>query len=57
MNKDQVKGKAKKVEGKVRQTAGRATGRRKMESKGIVKRAVGAVQEAYGDLKEMATNR
>jgi uncharacterized protein YjbJ (UPF0337 family) len=52
MNKDQVKGVAEKVKGKVNETIGRATGNRKQEVKGDVQQAAGATRKKAGDVKE-----
>ena len=52
MNKDQVKGVAEKVKGKVNEAIGRTTGDTKQEVKGDAQQAVGEVQKKYGDAKE-----
>jgi len=52
MNKDQVQGRAKQVEGKLEAAAGKITDNKKMKKKGKLKEAVGEVQTRYGDLKE-----
>ena len=52
MNKDQVKGTAKDVEGKVQEEAGRAVGSKEHEAKGLGKQVAGKVQKKYGDAKE-----
>jgi uncharacterized protein YjbJ (UPF0337 family) len=52
MNKDQVKGTAEKVKGKVNETIGRATGDRKQEVKGGVQQAVGEARKKAGDVEE-----
>jgi len=49
MNKNQVKGSAKKLSGKTREVAGKVIGSKKMERKGKIKRAAGEVQSAVGD--------
>jgi len=51
MNKDQVKGRLKKTEGKVKEVAGKIVGDRFLEQKGRNKKAAGTVQAGYGDLK------
>ncbi len=51
MNRDQVKGRAKEVAGKVEKNVGRATGSAKTEAKGLVKEAVGKVQKNLGDAR------
>ncbi|MGF6604494.1 uncharacterized protein YjbJ (UPF0337 family) [Paraburkholderia sp. GAS448] len=52
MNKDQVKGTAEKVKGKVNETIGRATGDTKQEVKGDIQQAVGQARKNLGDAKE-----
>ncbi|MDR6499750.1 CsbD family protein [Burkholderia sp. DN3021] len=52
MNKDQVKGVAKKAKGKVNEVIGRATGNVKQEIKGDAQQVAGEVQKKYGDAKE-----
>ena len=51
MNRDQVKGRAKEVAGKVEKNVGRAVGSAKTEAKGIAKEAVGKVQKNVGDAR------
>lgn len=52
MNKDQVKGTAKHVAGKVQQKTGEITGSSEQQVKGIKKQIEGALQRNFGDLKE-----
>jgi uncharacterized protein YjbJ (UPF0337 family) len=52
MNKDQVKGTAKDVAGKVQEEAGRAAGSKEHEAKGLGKQVSGKAQKKYGDAKE-----
>ncbi|MED5617781.1 CsbD family protein [Ideonella sp. BN130291] len=52
MNKDQVKGRAKKVEGELIDERGDATGDLSDDIKGKVEKGVGEVQKQYGDMKE-----
>ena len=52
INKDQVEGRAKEVGGKLQQEAGKLTGNRKEQAKGLANRAVGAGQAKAGDLAE-----
>ncbi|WP_208278345.1 CsbD family protein [Massilia oculi] len=54
MNKDQVKGKAKEVGGKVQQKVGEAVGSRQQQSEGLSNQAEGKVQKKVGDVKEIA---
>ncbi len=53
MNKDQVKGTAKDVAGKVQQQAGKLVGNESMEAKGVAKQVSGKVQKGVGDVKEV----
>ena len=52
MNKDQIKGTAKDIAGKVQEKAGRAVGSTEQEAKGIGKQISGKVQKGVGDVKE-----
>jgi uncharacterized protein YjbJ (UPF0337 family) len=54
MNKDQVKGVAEKVKGKVNETVGRATGDKGQELKGDLQQGAGEMRKSYGDAKEEA---
>lgn len=54
MDKNQFKGEAKKATGKVKETAGSATGNEKMESEGKAEHAKGSVQKEFGDAKSEA---
>ncbi|HEX7465254.1 MAG TPA: CsbD family protein [Usitatibacter sp.] len=51
MNKDQVKGRAKEVAGKIEKNVGRAVGSTKTEAKGLVKEVAGKIQKAVGDAR------
>ena len=57
MNKDQDKGVAKDVAGKVQEKAGEVTGSREQQAKGISKQVEGKVQKNYGDAKEAAKDQ
>ena len=48
MKQQEVHGKVKKAEGKVKETVGILTGDKKMEREGSLQRAEGAVQEGLG---------
>ncbi|OYV95132.1 MAG: hypothetical protein B7Z68_07410 [Acidobacteria bacterium 21-70-11] len=48
MKKQEARGKAKKVQGRVKEAVGKATGDRELERKGARQRAEGAVQEGVG---------
>ncbi|KIO48504.1 CsbD family protein [Nitrosospira sp. NpAV] len=52
MNKDQVKGTAKNVAGKVQQEAGKLTGSKEQQAKGAAKQVAGKAQKSMGDVKE-----
>lgn len=52
MNKDQVKGAATQVKGKINEVVGHATGDKKQEVKGDLQQAVGGAQKKLGDVKE-----
>ena len=53
MNKDQVKGAAKDVAGKIQQKAGKLVGSNEQQAKGLAKQAAGKAQKIYGDAKEV----
>ncbi len=58
VNRDQVKGRAKEVAGKVEKTVGRAIGSPKTEIKGIEKEIEGKVQKSIGDVRsELASKK
>ena len=52
MNKDQVKGRMKKIEGEAIDQRGDATGSVADDIKGKVEKGIGHVQKEYGDAKE-----
>lgn len=52
MNKDQVKGAAKDVAGKIQEGAGKAVGSKSQQIKGLGKQIAGKAQKGYGDAKE-----
>ncbi|HEX8988176.1 MAG TPA: CsbD family protein [Rhodocyclaceae bacterium] len=52
MNKDQVKGTAKHLAGKVQKKSGELTGSTEQQVKGMKNEAEGKIQRDYGDLKE-----
>ncbi|MBB2925697.1 CsbD family protein [Paraburkholderia silvatlantica] len=54
MNKDQVKGTAEKMKGKVNEAVGRATGNPAREMKGEVQQEAGQARKNVGDMKEAA---
>ncbi len=52
MNKDQVKGVAKDVAGKVQEEAGKLVGSKEQQVKGLAKQISGKTQKGVGDVKE-----
>lgn len=57
MNKDQVKGKAKEVAGKVQKKVGDVIGSSEQQLKGMKNQVEGNIQQKAGDVKEAAKNR
>jgi uncharacterized protein YjbJ (UPF0337 family) len=53
MNKDQVKGKAKDIGGKIQEEVGKVVGSNKQQAEGLANQAKGKLQEKAGDLKEV----
>lgn len=53
MNKDQIKGTAKEIVGKVQEEAGKLLGSEKQQIKGLDKQVAGKVQKAMGDVEEI----
>ena len=51
MNKDQVQGRARQAKGAVKQAAGKAVGNLRLQGEGLVDKARGRTQAAYGDVK------
>jgi uncharacterized protein YjbJ (UPF0337 family) len=52
MNKDQVKGAAKDLGGKIQEEAGKLVGSKEQQAKGLKNQVAGKMQEKVGDLKE-----
>lgn len=52
MNKDQIKGGANEVAGKIQKEVGKATGNGTQQVKGAAREVAGKVQKTYGDVKE-----
>lgn len=52
MNKDQIKGAAKDIGGKVQEEVGKLIGSKRQQTEGLKHQVEGKVQEAVGDLKE-----
>jgi len=57
VNKDQVKGRVKEAEGKVKETAGALVGNDRLEVKGKVQKNLGKTQASYGDAKSHLKDR
>ena len=53
MNKDQVKGKAKDIGGKIQEEVGKVVGSNKQQAEGLSNQAEGKLQEKVGDAKEV----
>jgi uncharacterized protein YjbJ (UPF0337 family) len=51
MNKDQVKGTARKIKGSIEEAAGKLMGDAKLQAEGKVDKAVGAAYQAVGDIR------
>ena len=51
-NKDQVKGRTKEAEGKIKEVAGKLVGNEKLEEKGKVQKVLGEAQAKFGDVKK-----
>jgi len=54
MNKDQIKGQANAVDGKIKEVTGKVVGDKKLEVKGSVQGSVGQAQKNLGDVKHDA---
>jgi uncharacterized protein YjbJ (UPF0337 family) len=52
INKDQIKGRAKGVSGKIEEEVGKLMGNKKLEEKGVKHEVEGKVQEHIGKLKD-----
>jgi uncharacterized protein YjbJ (UPF0337 family) len=52
MNKDQVKGVARDVAGKVQEQAGKLVGSKEQQVKGLSKQIAGKVQKGVGDVRQ-----
>jgi len=53
MNKNQVKGVAKDIAGKVQEEAGKLVGSKEQQVKGLGKQISGKAEKVYGDAKEV----
>lgn len=54
VNRNQVKGTAKDIAGKVQETAGQVTGSTSQQIKGVGKQIEGKLQKGVGDIQEAA---
>jgi uncharacterized protein YjbJ (UPF0337 family) len=52
MNKDQVKGRVKEAEGKIKEMAGKLVGNESLEAKGKIEKTLGHAQAKFGDVKQ-----
>jgi uncharacterized protein YjbJ (UPF0337 family) len=52
INKDQVKGRMKEAEGKIKEVSGALVGNETLEAKGKVQKNLGKAQAKYGDIKQ-----
>jgi len=52
MNKDELKGKAENLKGRIKEAFGALSGDKRKQAEGTVERAGGAVREAYGKAKD-----
>jgi uncharacterized protein YjbJ (UPF0337 family) len=52
MNKDQAKGTAKDIGGKIQERAGKLVGSEEQQAKGLANQVEGQVQQKVGDVKE-----
>lgn len=55
-NRDEVKGKAENLKGRVKQAAGAVTGNKRMEAEGAVERVKGAAQKKVGEIERKASS-
>ncbi|MDP3844068.1 MAG: CsbD family protein [Oxalobacteraceae bacterium] len=53
MNKDQIKGTAKEIVGKVQEETGKLIGSKEQQIKGLGKQITGKVQQSVGDVEEI----
>jgi uncharacterized protein YjbJ (UPF0337 family) len=56
MHKDEIKGAAKDMKGSMKEAAGKATGDRDMEARGIAEKTEGKIQKGVGNIKDAARN-
>jgi uncharacterized protein YjbJ (UPF0337 family) len=56
MDREHVKGAADKAEGTIKETAGKLTGDKELESEGKIDKAKGDIHNAAGNVKDAARN-
>ncbi len=56
MNKDQLKGRLKEAEGKVKETTGKVIDDKTLEAQGSVEKTLGKARAVYGDVKNNVKN-
>jgi uncharacterized protein YjbJ (UPF0337 family) len=56
MDREHVRGAADKAKGAIKETAGKVTGDKKLESEGKVDKAKGDLHNAAGNVKDAARN-
>jgi len=54
MNKDRIQGSAEQLEGKIKETVGKATGDAKLQGEGKAEQIAGKTQNAIGGIKDAA---
>ncbi len=52
MDKEHLKGEAKKAEGNIKEGAGKLTGNKKLEAEGKLKQGEGEIRKKAGDVKD-----
>jgi len=57
MNKDQLKGKAENIKGRVKEAAGALTGNKHTEAEGLVERVEGAARDKVAQTRHDAARR
>lgn len=57
MNKEQIKGKAENLKGRVKEAAGALTGNKSRQADGLIDRVSGAAREKVGQARNDAARR
>lgn len=57
MNKDQIKGKAENIKGRIKEAAGALTGNKQRQADGLIDRVQGAAREKVGQARHDAARR